>query len=269
LYFDTQQYDSAFKYASEALKYPASFFTQRDCYRILANTEFKRANFKQMAVFMTRFQACYDSVRKIESQTKSTVLEDIHETNQKAGKTKQYLIVLAWVLPLVIGISLLIVFRLRKRNKGKEKQLEEAEVQISQKQSLLVESLLQKIQDQRSLSAAVYRKSNIYQREQMDRELYNVCLHINEWDVFRKLMDSTFKDVISFFESKYPEVTRKELIWMCLFLIDIPTPDIAVVLDTQPGSLYKLKQRLAQKMKLQGARELNVFLQNFSERQLD
>lgn len=94
LFFDIAKYDSAFSYASMALKYPANFVTQRECYRILANTAYIKGNFKQMALYMTSFQTYSDSVRQIESQTKTTVLEDLHQTTEAAGKTKQYLNIL-------------------------------------------------------------------------------------------------------------------------------------------------------------------------------
>jgi tetratricopeptide (TPR) repeat protein len=265
LFFDVAKYDSAYKYASIALKYPANYFTQRECYRLLANTEYVKGNFKQMAIFMTQFQTCSDSVRKIESQTKITVLEDLHQTSETANKTKKYLIVLGWLIPLIVLISLFVLYRLRKRNKGKEKQLEEAVVQINQKQNLLVDTLIQKIEETRSVQASTYKKSSLVQREQMDKELYNTCLHINEWEVFKSLMNKTFNNLISSLESSYSDITRKELIWCCLFLLDVPTPEMALVLDSQPGSLYKMKSRLTLKMNLKSTKELDQLLKEKSE----
>ncbi|WP_041620364.1 tetratricopeptide repeat protein [Paludibacter propionicigenes] len=266
LFFDIERYDSANYYASTALKYPANFATQRECYRLLANTEYLKGNFKQMAVFMTRFQACSDSVRKVESQTKITVLEDLHQTSENANKTKKYLIALGWLLPFIIAISLYVLYRLRKRNKGKEKELEEAEIQIIEKQNLLVDSLIQKIEETRSLQANVYKKASIAQREQMDKEIYNVCLHVNDWDAFKRLMNKTFNNIVSILEKEFPEITRKELTWCCLFLLDIRTQDMALILDTQPASLYKMKSRLTQKLSLKSTKELDQLLKEKSDR---
>lgn len=265
LFFDIEKYDSAYQYASKALKYPANFFTQRECYRLLANTEYIKGNFKQMAVFMTHFQSSSDSVRRIETQTKITVLEDLHQTSQAAGKSKHYLLILGLILPIIILLSLFVFFRLRKRNKGKEKQLEEAVVQINKKQNLLVGSIIQKIEETRSIQSAEYRKSSFLQRKQMDKELYITCLYLNDWDAFKKLMNKTFNNLISSLESKYSDVTRKELVWCCLFLLDVPTPEMALVLDSQPASLYKLKSRLSQKMNLKSTKELDQLLREKSE----
>jgi len=269
LYFDIEQYDSAYRYASIALKYPANFFTQRECYRLLANTEYLKGNFKQMAAFMTHFQACSDSVRKIESQTKIAVLEDLHQTSETANKTKKYLLALGWLLPLIILISLYVLYRLRQRNKGKEKQLEEVEVrlevQINEKKGLLVDNLIQKINETRISHAELYKKASISQREQLDRDLYNTCLHLNDWNAFKRLMNKTFNNLVSLLENENADITHKELIWCCLFLLDVRTQDIALILDTQPASLYKLKQRLAQKMNLNSTRDLDIALKNKSK----
>jgi tetratricopeptide (TPR) repeat protein len=262
LYFDIAQYDSAFYYASKALNYPTNFFTQRDCYRILANTENKKGNFKQMAYYMVQYQAFSDSVRKIESQTKTTILEDIHQTTEAAGKTKQYLTILGWILPFLVTISIFILLRLRKRNKGNEEQLEQVELQLSEKQSLLRNSLMQKIEETKTLQANLRKKASPAEREMMDKELYNICLHVNDWGKFNNLMNHTFNNLISKLERNYPDITHKEIIWCCLFLLDISTPEVLLLLEYKQDSLYKLKQRLVQKMNLKNAKELDSLLED-------
>ena len=139
------------------------------------------------------------------------------------------------------------------------------EVQLNEKKGLLVDNLIQKIDETRILHAEVYKKASIAQREQLDRDLYNTCLHLNNWNAFKQLMDKTFNNLVSFLESENADITRKELIWCCLFLLDVRTQDIALVLDTQPTSLYKLKQRLAQKMNLNSTRELDIVLKSRSK----
>jgi len=271
LYFDIDQYDSAFHYASLALKYPTTYFNQRDCYRILANTEYKRGDMKQIAFYMSKYQDCTDSVRKIETQTKTSVLEDLHETNGAFSKSKHFLILLGCLIPIIILLSLFIVYRLRKRNIGKEKQLketevqlEEVEVQLSEKQNLFIDSLIHQVQETRASQAAVYKKATISQKEQMDKEVYNACLHTNDWDAFRRLMNKTFNNIITALESNYSDLTRKDLMWCCLFLLNIPNQDIALILDSQPASLYKLKSRLTQKMNLKSTKDLDQLLKEKS-----
>jgi hypothetical protein len=99
----------------------------------------------------------------------------------------------------------------------------------------------------------------------MDKELYNTCLHVNDWEAFKRIMNKTFNDIITNLEINNRDITRKELMWCCLFLLNIPTPDMALVLESQPASLYKLKQRLTQKMNLKSTKDLDQLLKDKSE----
>jgi len=95
--------------------------------------------------------------------------------------------------------------------------------------------------------------------------LYNTCLHVNDWEAFKRLMNKTFNNIITTLESNYSDLTRKDIIWSCLFLLNVPTTDLILVLDIQSVSLYKLKQRLSQKLNLNNVKELEKFLQKKSE----
>jgi len=263
-FFLTSRYDSAVHYATIALKQPSNFQIQKECYRVLANSKYSQGDFKLMAFYMNKYQDCTDSVRKIDAQTKTTVLESLHKTTETAHKTKKYLVILGWVLPFIILISLIVLFRLRQRNKGKEKQLVEVELQLTEKQLNLKNNFIQKIEESKSLHMEEYRKSPLAKREAMDKEVYNVCLHLNDWKAFSESMNRTFNSTVSFLEKTYPDITRKEITWCCLYLLNIHSGDMALVLDCKPESLYKLKQRLTQKMKLKTTLELNQLLKERS-----
>lgn len=265
LFFEKAIYDSAFYYATMALKYPSTYFNQRDCYRILANTEYSRGDYKQMALYMSKYQECSDSVRKVETQTKTSVLENLYQTTDKVSKSKKYLFALGIAFAGIAILSLIIVSHQRMRNRKKEKQLQQAEEKISSKDLLLRESLILKLQETRTLQAPKYKKASQSERIELDKELYNICLHIDKWDVFKKLMNQTFNNIITVLENRHEDINRKELTWCCLYLLDIPTPDIALILESQPGSLYKLKQRLAQKINLKSTKQLDQLLKDLSE----
>jgi len=264
VYLEKNQYDSAVNYATLALNYPTTFFIQRECYRILANTEYMRGDLKKMGVYMTRYQDCTDSVRQIEIQTKSTVLENIHETKGAVVKSNYFSLMLTLVILFILSLSYFIFKRLRTKNKKKENELKTAEIKLTQKQSLLKESLLKKIEENKRLKTVVYKKSTLKERELIDKEIYTFCLHLDDWTAFEKLMNQTFNNLFLALREKNSEINRKELILCSLILLDIPTSDIIIILDCQQDSLYKLKHRLSQKLKLSGAKELNQLLQKLS-----
>lgn len=260
LYYNTRRYDSIYKIAHLALEYPINAYTKKECYRLLANTAFIKGDFEKMANYMTKFQSCTDSIQKIESQTKTTILENIHETTKNVGKTRNYISILSWIIPMIVLISLLIFLRLKSRNKNKEKQLIQVELKLSEKQATLKNSLKQKIEEIKAHQLPEYRKSNLAKREQMDKEAYNISLHLNDWKQFSEIMNRTFNNIVSFLESTYPDLTHKDIIWCCLYLLNTHSTDMAIVLECKPESLYKLKQRLAKKMNFKTTIELNQFL---------
>lgn len=264
VYFTTNKFDSAHYYATKALKYPSTFFNQRDSYRILANTEYMRGDFNKMGKYMTKYQDCTDSVRKIEIQTKSTVLENIHETNGAFVKSKHFSFVLAGLILIVLSLSLFILFKLRNRNKNKEKQLKKVEKRLLNKQVLLKESLMLKIEETKLLKLSPNKRSTLIERDFIIREVYTACLNLNDWNLFEKLVNQTFNKLFFVLTSTYSDINRKELTLCALLLLNVPTTDMTIILDCQQGSLYKLKHRLTQKLKLTSTKDLDQLLLQLS-----
>ena len=265
LYFDINKYDSAFLYANLSLKYPSTFFNQRDCYRILANTEYSLGDYKQMGIYLAKYQECTDSVRKVETQTKTSVLEDLHQTSGAFSKSKQFLVVLGITIFVILVVGFAIVFSLRMRAKKKQQQLEKTEEKLTEKQLLLKDSLIQKIQEIKISKSDAYKKANIAERQAISKDIFNLSLHMDDWESFKKLMNKTFNNLITQLETRSSELNRKEIIWCCLFLLDIPTNDMIILLECQQRSLYTMKQRMTQKLKLTNTSELELLLHSLSE----
>lgn len=269
VYFDTEQYDSAFHYATIALKYPANIATQRECYRLLANTEYLRKDFEKMAVYMTHYQSCTDSVSKLQAQTKTTVLEEIHKSSQSVNETKSYLYILMWAIPIIIIAGLLVLFLYRKRNKGKEllleQQLNEKQQLLNKNKSLLKDNLLKKIEENKALHSTAYKKATSIERDALTIALYSNCLHLGNWEKFSELMNYTFNNIIDTLKNTHPDITQRELTWCCLNLLNIQVTEMALVLECKAGSLYKLKGRLAIKMDLNSTKDLDALLESLSE----
>lgn len=260
LYFELNQFDSAFLYANKAMKYPATFFIQRECYRILTNTEYSKGDFKQMATYMSKYQDCTDSVRKIETQTKTTILEDLHQTSSAASKSNQFLIISVFIILIILALSLFIVLTLRIKSNRKQQELKTTEKKLVEKQLVLKHNLIQKLQETRDLHSSVFKKANGTERELIIKEIYNNTLHIDDWEAFKTLMNKTFNDIVGNLESRYSEINKKEILWCCLFLLDIPNNEMLNLLDCKQSSLYKLKYRITIKLQLTTAAELEHLL---------
>ena len=265
LYLDIDKYDSSFYFANKALSYPTTFFNQRDCYRILANTEYKRGNFKQMADYMTKYQACTDSVRKVEIQTKTTVLEDLHQTSGAFSKSRKFLILLALLIFVITVMSITIVLNLRNRSRKKQLQLEKKGEKLTEKQILLKDGLILKIEETKAMRSEEFKKANHNQRELIIKDIFNQCLHLENWDEFKKLMNKTLNNIVTELQTQCPEINKKELMWCCLFLLKVQTDDLIILLDCQQRTLYMMKHRLTQKLQLSTTTQLEQLLINLSE----
>jgi tetratricopeptide (TPR) repeat protein len=266
-YYMLKEGDSAIYYANKALEFPANFFTQRECYRILANTMYLQGDYKAMAGYMTKFQACSDSVRKIEAQTKSTIIENIHFTKETVSKTRRWLVVSIALTPLILLIALIIYFRLRKKSEGTEEelvqksvQLEEIEHKIQLTTEQLKDNLLFKIEEARKKNRTTNKKVSINERMQLDKAAYTESLHLDNPDSFDRLMDFNLNQLVRKLNDLKAELNHKDIVYCCLCLLEIPTADIVMLLDLQLSSLYKLKQRLAQKLSLKSSTDILPFL---------
>jgi len=264
LYFDIEQTDSSFKYATMALNYPTTFYNQRDCYRILTNIEFARKDLNRTKYYMSQYQTCNDSIHKIEAQTKSSVLESLHNTTQEADSTKKSMILIVSLLLVFLLLSSLLVIYLYKRNIHKKEQLNAFKLQLNNKQEFVSQGLTKKIEDAKAQQAVLRKNGSVEYKEKLDKELYNTALHLNNLDDFNREMNHAFNNIIVTLKTDYPAVNQKEIIWCCLHLLDIPHADRILVLDATSDSIYKLKQRLAQKLDLKSTKELDLFLKNIT-----
>jgi len=262
---DKENYNASFQYATLALKYPANFYTKRDCYRILVNIEYKRKNIKQMGVYMSSYQTCTDSVRKIESQTKSTVLEALHTTTEDADNSKKQNTFLGLLLLAIIAIGIRVLYKMQKHHQKERALTEERlyEQKASIRKDVMLKqrnALLNKIEEIRAEQALERKNATPSARETMDRKLYNHFIHFDDAEFFLRQMDAILNNLVSKLNSRYLAITPKEMIWCCLHLLNIPNSDMLLLLNYKPESLIKMKQRLAQKTKLNSSAELNDFL---------
>ena len=258
--FDLKQVDSAYHYATIALDYPANFYLRRDCYRLLVNVECFQKDIMQMGKYMTLYQSYTDSIRKLELQTKCTVIESMHNAAQKAKGTKSSMGVVISVLLLVLLLSTFVVSYLYRRNRIKKNQLELYRHQINNKQEFVIKGLSKKIEEAKAFLADERKNAMPTERIKLDKYVYDSVLHINDWDAFKLEMNHVFNQIVDRLESDYSGITRREIIWCCLQLLEVPNGDRMLLLDATSDSLYKLKQRLAQKINLKSTKELDLFL---------
>ncbi len=268
LYFDLDQIDSSNYYAVNALKYETDIRTKKVCYRILVNVASTKGNIPDLKKYMVSYQQCSDSIRRIDSQTKASVLETIHTTKQEVAQSKQKNWLLTIGMLLILVLSSVFYVRLQKR---KDKELVENDIKhkvqketyhkdVMLKHRML---LLQKIEATKAEQSDLRKKLTATQKATLDRELYNDLLHFNDPAFFFSQMDAVLNNLVTKLKERYPKTSDRQISWCCLFLLNIPSTDILLLLNYKVEGYDKMKQRLAGKFGLQQANELSAFLHSF------
>ena len=266
-YYELNQLDSALYFSNESLKYPANFYTKRECYRILANTCYLKKDFKSMAEYMTHYQAMTDSVSKIQAQTKAIVIEEVHQSAIKAVKKSNQIYWLIAVIILSLGTVFFISYRLIRKNRTISKQkkvventLSNKKSEIEQNKTMLRESMKDLIEKSKALKSNGKKNADIMLSDETVLEIYTQALQINNYEVFSQKINAAYNNMICELTIKFPAISQKEMLYCSFILLEIPQNHAMVLLETTPNGLYKIRQRLAQKLGLNSTRELDDFL---------
>ena len=260
--FNTKQYDSSTVYAIKSLKYPANHFTRRECYRILVNVSYLQGDIKSMNQYMTKYQLHVDSIQTIESQTKATVIEHQHNIKVESTTAKKNLTIFTLLLIALILIIIIFSVYLYHRSKLRKLEIRNYKQELNSKQVFASQSISNKIEELKFIQTETRKQAPPADREKLSKELYNNALHIDNWDLFSSEMDHAFNNIVSKLETDHPTLSRKEICWCCLHLLDISNTDRVLLLETTTEGLYKLKQRVAQKLNLINTKELDIYLRN-------
>jgi tetratricopeptide (TPR) repeat protein len=269
VYFDLKQLDSAYFYANATFKFCPDINTRHGCYRILGNTAFLKKNTEEMSHYLSLYTACSDSIKKIESQTRVSVMKKLHQNNKEIKSGLKNSIILTLLLFMVLLSSIIIMYFFNKKHtRNKEKQdiqIKQVQSILVQKQHTLVDDLKQKVEHEKLKQADIRKKATQSERDALTMKLYESTLHLNDWKEFSRLMNYTFNNVVATLENSGTDIKKTDIIWCCLHLLDVPHPERIIVLHVSSGSLYKIKQRLALKLHLNGAKMLDKYLKQFKD----
>ena len=267
LFFSLKQVDSAFIYASNSFKYESDIRIQRECYRILTNSEYLRGNMSQMSFYMNKYVQLGDSLRKVDAQTKGSYIETMHDTKLEFIKTKNKLGYLVGIIILGILAVFFVIRRLRKRSKMQLQEKEETHLQqkAGYHQEVLFkkrDALQTKIENKKAAQSAQWKIAGLDQRCKMDLQLYEELLHFSDIPFFYKEMDTVLNNLVTKLQTGYPTLNTKEVQWCCLHLLNISVVDIMLLLGYNVEGLKKMRQRLAKKVNVHYVSQLDNFLNN-------
>ena len=210
-----------------------------------------------------------DSIRKIDMQTKATIIEDIHQSNTSIKKKSGQVYWLISLITLILALGIFISYWFIKRNRkiSEQKKAVEASLSVSinekeQNKFMLRESLKELIDKNKTLKSNGKKNVDVLLSDETVLEIYTQALQINNYEAFSQKINAAYNNMICELTIKFPAISQKEMLYCSFILLDIPQNHAMVLLETTSNGLYKIRQRLAQKLELSSTRELDDFLKN-------
>jgi tetratricopeptide (TPR) repeat protein len=266
LYFDLNQFDSAGYYAKQSFNYNPDIITRRECYRILVNTYNQKGDICELKKSMVAYQNCIDSLRKIDTQPKGSYIENLHHTKAESKQNRLKIWIVICILFILIILAFLLIRRLRRHSKKTIKQTEEKHIRNKaeiRKEPVLKkrETLKYKIEKIKTEQIMEKKPLSITERELQVRKIYEKLLHLSDAEFFCHEMDTLFNNLVTKLRNRYQGLNDKELLWCCLYLLEVPTHDMLILLEYKTdNSLKRMKNRLSDKVCIENAGLLGDFL---------
>jgi len=260
VYTFLNQYDSALVYVNQALQLPIDIYIEEECYRVLINIAIAKDDKANLPKYISLRQACMDSIRHLEQQPNINLLEQLYQSGIKTEEVEYQRLYLIFAIAVLLLIGAIIFARLHNHNRRKQHQANTYKIELEKKHELLLSELYDELEHTRAKYAEVRKKGNFEQREQIEKTIYNEVLHVDDEKAFTDKMNRVLNRLPEKLKSDYTDITYKEILWCCLFILQFSTSDISLIMDYKQSSQYKFKQRLSKKLNLNTAKDLEEML---------
>lgn len=260
VYFFSDENDSAVFYVNKALEGPIDIYFVNECYRMLTNIAFETGDKDDIAFYLKKYHESKDSIDLLERQPNIHVLEQLHASDTETVKIKDHRSKLV-VAAVIIAIICCVVFAvLHKKGKRKQMQADSYKEELEKKHELFLLDLADELEQTKAKYADRRKKSNFEEREQIDKIVFNEVLHFDDEKVFTDKMNKVLNQLPDKLRSDYPDINYKEILWCCLFMLQLSTTEIALIMGYTQSSQYKFKQRLCKKLNFDSSKDLEQML---------
>jgi len=260
--YTSKDRDSAEFYLNKALEYPIDIYFEEEVYTLLMKIAVEKKETDKIKPYMAKVKICQDSLYKLEQQTDIKVVEQIHETHKQTDEIWYHRLILFIGAIVLLLIGLAIIYILHQRAKQRRMIAEKYKVRMEEKHKLLIKKNEQlgeirktQINEINAEIQSVYikyaeerRVAGFEKRERITRMIYNEVLSLEDENTFIEKMNQRLNNFPDKLLEKYPNITFKEILWCCLFILKVPTPDVLSILEYRQSSFYKFKQRLGNKL---------------------
>ncbi|WP_163213434.1 tol-pal system YbgF family protein [Bacteroides sp. 519] len=275
VYHEMEEYDLAKVYYNRMIEeFGNDIYTVVECLQKLKDIELEAGNNEVALQYMERHNLLLDSINTMSKQSDIDDVRRLYYLGQEHQKVKmQRLFIVVSAVLILVFLCFLVHWFMQKNKQQKlhaekyKKTLEVTKEENKQQKQELIEKQYQQLEELKEQLAQTrlnyqdkWKAANFQQREELTKRIYNEVLLFESEDRFISKMNKTLNNIPAKLKAQYPEISFNDILWCCLFLLDIQTNDICLIMNYKVTSLYKYKQRLYKKLGFNSAKELEEFL---------
>ena len=143
--------------------------------------------------------------------------------------------------------------------------------QLNEKQAQLMHEALRTIEVNNTMQAMAKQLSSELLRDgisenqrsvlvNLRNKIRNKSVLLNNWTIFQLKFNLTYPNFTSCLLSKFPRLTKEDLIFISAISINLSTQQLSVILSITPESVRKSKYRLKKKLGLEKDQDLEQFI---------
>ncbi|HSU28437.1 MAG TPA: tetratricopeptide repeat protein [Chitinophagaceae bacterium] len=249
----------------------------RNAYYTITQIFRQTHNYDSAFYYTNLYAALNDSLEKVVTANSMAIskakLNDessrysIQKLNREKKSQLQFRNFVIALIVLISIIALLYINRLRIRHLHKEQlalQEKNATEQMAREQlQLVTQSLIEKSGLVEELQRQLNNRNVSAERQELTTTIANLTiLTETDWDKFKSLFEQLYPGFFLNLQEKVTDITVAELRMAALTRLRLSTPQIASILGISTNSVYKTKQRLRQRLNLEGERDVEEAIAN-------
>ncbi len=190
---------------------------------------------------------------------------DIQKLNKEKRSQIQFRNFIIALIVLVSIIALLYVNRLRVKNIHKEQlalqEKKAAEALAREQLQLVTQNLIEKTSLAEELQNQLNSRAVSAEHQELATTISNLTiLTETDWVRFKSIFEELYPGFFMNLQEKVSDITIAELRMAALTRLKLPANQIASILGISANSVYKTKQRLRQRLHLEGEASIEDFI---------
>ena len=265
---ETREAFSLLKLWPDAVYLKNTYYTITQVFRQLKN-------YDSAFYYNNLYAALNDSLEKVVSTSSMEIsksrLNDetsrfqIQKLNREKRSQLQFRNLILVLIVLASIIALLYVNRLRVRHIYKEQlvlqEKHAAEALAREQLQLVTQNLIEKTGLAEELQRQLNNRTVSVERQELATTISNLTILTEaDWEKFKSLFEELYPGFFLNLQEKVSDITVAELRMAALTRLKLPTNHIASILGISANSVYKTKQRLRQRLHLEGENSIEEFI---------